>query len=306
MKDDNYFVVQGWMINRLKLSGNELNVFAIIYGFSQDDASSFDGSSQYLADFCGISKVSTLGILSKLTEKGFIQKTEKYVGKLKLCSYKTTSGIETLPVKELNHSGKESLPGGKETYPVGGKETLPNNKYINNDISNNIYNVTSPKKEPVRKSNQYENSTGTSTKTVPVNQKTGTETVHTKENDNINKLSKESYADIESAYTTAFSELFPDGKCVINYGAARKRIKSLLSTLSEDDIILAIQKAKSDNWIVETMGFGLMTILSDNQIQKLLNGSNSHSSPSYSNQKYHVEQGVPRRVDPEGEKEIHV
>ena len=31
-----------------------------------------------------------------------------------------------------------------------------------------------------------------------------------------------------------------------------------------------------------------------------------HSSPSYSNQKYHVEEGVPRRVDPEGEKEIHV
>src|SRR5574344_540314 len=31
-----------------------------------------------------------------------------------------------------------------------------------------------------------------------------------------------------------------------------------------------------------------------------------HSSPSYSNQKYHVEQGGPRRVDPEGEKEIHV
>jgi DNA-binding PadR family transcriptional regulator len=30
------------------------------------------------------------------------------------------------------------------------------------------------------------------------------------------------------------------------------------------------------------------------------------SSPSYSNQKYHVEQGVPRRVDHEGDKEIHV
>ena len=69
MKDENYFTVQGWMINRLGLSGNELNVFAIIYGFSQDEASSFDGSSQYLADFCGISKVSTLSILSKLTEK---------------------------------------------------------------------------------------------------------------------------------------------------------------------------------------------------------------------------------------------
>ena len=27
---------------------------------------------------------------------------------------------------------------------------------------------------------------------------------------------------------------------------------------------------------------------------------------TYSNSKYHAEQGVPRRVDPEGDKEIHV
>ena len=259
MKDENYFVVQGWMINKLKLSGNELNIFAIIYGFSQDDASSFDGSSQYLADFCGISKVSTLGILSKLTEKGFIQKTEKYVGKLKLCSYKTTTGIETLSVKKLNHSGKESLPGGKETYPVGGKETLPNNKYITNTISNNISNSASPSGDD---------------ELFPV--------------DSIPEKSKKShekinYDKIESAYTTAFSELYPTGKCVINYGSVRKRIKQLLSTLSEDDIISAINKAKGDKWIAQDMGFGIMTIFSDNQIQKLLNGNSSVPKPAYNN-----------------------
>lgn len=97
------------------------------------------------------------------------------------------------------------------------------------------------------------------------------------------KTDNTTYADIESAYTTAFSELFPDGKCVINYGAARKRIKSLLSTLSEDDIISAINKAKSDKWIARDMGFGIMTILSDNQIQKLLNGNSSVPKPAYNN-----------------------
>lgn len=259
MKDENYFIVQGWMINKLKLSGNELNIFAIIYGFSQDGVSCFDGSAQYLADFCGISRVSALNILAKLTEKGFIQKTEKYIGKLKLCSYKTTTGMETLPVKNLNDGSKETLLGSKETIPVGSKETLPNNKYITNNINNNISNSASP-------SGDDELFTVDS---IPEKSK--------KSHEKIN------YDKIESAYTDAFSELYPNGKCIINYGSVRKRIKQLLSTLSEDDIINAINKAKGDKWIARDMGFGLMTILSDNQIQKLLNGNTSGTKPAYNN-----------------------
>ncbi|MCK9577785.1 MAG: replication protein [Clostridia bacterium] len=106
---------------------------------------------------------------------------------------------------------------------------------------------------------------------------------HTKETININKLSKETYAKIETAYTTAFSEIYPNGKCIINYGAERRRLNTLLSTLSEGDIINAINKAKSDKWIAQDMGFGIMTILSDNQIQKLLNGTDSKQ---YSKQMY--------------------
>ena len=166
-----------------------------------------------------------------------------------------------------------------------------------------IIDETSTENVPVQKSNQYGNCTGTGTENVPVNQKTGTETVHTKEN-NINKLSKESYDKIESAYASAFSELYPNGKCVINYGSVRKRIKQLLSTLSEDDIISAINKAKGDKWIARDMGFGLMTILSDNQIQKLLNGNSGSQRQPYSQPKYRVEQGV-QRVTGES-KQIHV
>ena len=243
MKDDNYFVVQGWMINRLKLSGNELNVFAIIYGFSQDDASSFDGSSQYLADFCGISKVSTLGILSKLTEKGFIQKTEKYVGKLKLCSYKTTTGIETLSVKKLNHSGKESLPGGKETYPVGGKETLPNKEYITNDINNNISKDCDKKNEVRHQYGEYK---------------------HVLLSD------------------TEYSKLLADW--------GEEKLKHMIQVLDEG---------------IEAKGYKYKNYAMALRTWEK-NEKQYRSSPSYSNQKYHVEQGVPRRVDPEGEKEIHV
>ena len=60
ISDDNYYVVSGWMINKLNLGNTELMVFAIIYGFCQHDefSGSYHGSLQYLADFTGTTKFS--------------------------------------------------------------------------------------------------------------------------------------------------------------------------------------------------------------------------------------------------------
>ena len=55
VKDENHFIIKGFMINKLNLKGIELMVYAIIYGFSQDGSCKFTGSRQYLADFTGSS-----------------------------------------------------------------------------------------------------------------------------------------------------------------------------------------------------------------------------------------------------------
>ena len=39
VREDNYFAVQGWMVTELKLKGNALMLYAIIYGFSQTSTS---------------------------------------------------------------------------------------------------------------------------------------------------------------------------------------------------------------------------------------------------------------------------
>ena len=36
VKKDSYICIEAFMVNELKLSGTELIVYAIIYGFSQD------------------------------------------------------------------------------------------------------------------------------------------------------------------------------------------------------------------------------------------------------------------------------
>jgi len=127
MKDSNYYTIQGWMINRLKLSGNELMVYAIIYGFSQDNESMFKGSCQYLADTVGVSKRSIITILCKLTEKGYIKKykSNKYfdyqVSIEHTPNYKAgekTSPEKTSSVKKVHRSGEETSPKtGEKTSP---------------------------------------------------------------------------------------------------------------------------------------------------------------------------------------------
>ena len=45
MKSNNYVTVQGWMLNDLGIDDiREVFIYAIIYGFSQDEKSEFTGS----------------------------------------------------------------------------------------------------------------------------------------------------------------------------------------------------------------------------------------------------------------------
>ena len=101
IKDENYISIQGWMVNRLNLKGNELLVYAIIYGFSQDGESRYTGSRRYLADWCGCSVKTVGNALASLVAKGLISKHDKAVNGVHLCDYSIT------PV------GK-NFPGGRE------------------------------------------------------------------------------------------------------------------------------------------------------------------------------------------------
>lgn len=131
---NNYITIQGWMITELKLSGNELLVYALIYGFSQDGNSKFQGSSSYIAEWLNISNVSVFSILKRLINKGLLKKIEKIVNNVKLCDYETLH-----PINNLNGGTKETLyPPYKETLYPPHKETLYHNNSIdNNSIDNN-------------------------------------------------------------------------------------------------------------------------------------------------------------------------
>lgn len=74
VKDNNFIAIQGWMRTRLNLKGNELLIYALIYGFSQDGQSRFTGSRKYIADWCGCSLDTVDRSLNSLVSKGLLTK----------------------------------------------------------------------------------------------------------------------------------------------------------------------------------------------------------------------------------------
>lgn len=138
VKDDNFFLVSGWMLNKLNLKGTALHVFAIIYGFSQDGEGSYTGSLQYLMDFTNTTKKTIISTLKELVENGYLTKTENCINGVKFNTYK----VSTLLVKKLHQGSVEITPEAVKNLHRGGEEITPNNiSNINKDnISKDIVN----------------------------------------------------------------------------------------------------------------------------------------------------------------------
>jgi predicted transcriptional regulator len=144
IKNENFVLIQGYMINDFKLKGNELIVYAIINGFSQEEGQVFSGSLQYLAEWTNSSKQSVINNLKSLIDKGLIGKNEKFINGVKFCEYyskKFNGGIQKslIPLKKVDGGIQKSLIPIQKSLMGGIQKSLPNNIDINN-INNNIDN----------------------------------------------------------------------------------------------------------------------------------------------------------------------
>lgn len=139
VNDNNFVDIQGWMVTKLKLSGNELFIFAIIYGFSQIEGHKFTGSLQYLADWTNSSKQTCINNLKILVEKDLLIKTEKEINGLKFCEY--AANLNTI---------KKNLIPIKKSLINNIDNNIDNTNIINNICINNVENETESKKEKLK------------------------------------------------------------------------------------------------------------------------------------------------------------
>ena len=137
VKDENYINIQGWMVTKLGLKGNELLIYAIIYGFSQTEDQTFNGSLQYLADWTNSTKQGVTKNLKALVEKGYIIKEDKYINNVKFCEYYATK-LDTV-YNKVAQGIQQSLTGYTTKFNTPMQESLTNN--INDNIINKLDNI---------------------------------------------------------------------------------------------------------------------------------------------------------------------
>ena len=130
IKNENYINIQGWMLSKLGLKGNQLLIYAIIYGFCQDGESTFHGSLIYFEHWTNSTRQGVIKALKQLQEDGLIIKIE---GKPNNAYY--------INVNKINFNSEQSLPKNDNEC----KQSSPNN--IDNNINNKIDNKYTKEKE---------------------------------------------------------------------------------------------------------------------------------------------------------------
>lgn len=123
----------GWHIviteemRSLGLSGNDLVVFALINGFSQDGQGCFYGSLSYICETCGIARRTAVYILQELVEKGLITKNETMQNGVKYVAYQASAKYAQV-VQKLHSGSAEIAPKNKEYIKIN-KDTIKEGKF---------------------------------------------------------------------------------------------------------------------------------------------------------------------------------
>lgn len=130
--NSNYILVPAFARTELNLTGNELLLYSLIYGFSQDGSSYFTGTLGYMSEWIGSSKSTVQRTLKSLIDKGFLEKDEVIVGGNSVPRYKAlvSTGQNDHPLPKMG----TPYPKWNETIPKMGTNNIYNN---NNNI--NIY-----------------------------------------------------------------------------------------------------------------------------------------------------------------------
>lgn len=116
-KDDYYVNIAGWMCTKLRLKGNDLLVYAAIYGFSQKDGQWFTGGQEYLAELCCTTTRCIRRNLANLEKRGLIE-VSFVEGDARLNRYRAKKIEDNMSgnyqLKEDNMSGIEHKMSGIE------------------------------------------------------------------------------------------------------------------------------------------------------------------------------------------------
>ena len=108
ISNQTFFIIYDSFVNGLRLSGLQMNVYALLYSFCTQGQGSFSGSIPYLARRTGASVNGVRKALSSLTNKGLI---EKYRNDNGFPSYRIVESAN--PLHSVDAYGTQSIASGE-------------------------------------------------------------------------------------------------------------------------------------------------------------------------------------------------
>lgn len=156
--NEKFVVISEFMVDKLKLKGVELIVYAVIYGFSQDGESVFSGSQSYLAKWANASTRSVRLALTSLVEKGLITKFDKSVNGVSVAEY-AVCDFHLLDEEKISYVRK-NFPTGEEIISYGAEKISANNIVYNIEDNINKKEIYKEKSETSEASGERSNEVG--------------------------------------------------------------------------------------------------------------------------------------------------
>lgn len=152
------------MINDLNLTGNKLNIYALIHGFSRVEGCYFTGSLSYISKTLKLNKRTIIRLLKELVDEGLIIREDKSVNNLSLVRYKVnqnaTGGDEVSATgDDYLSSEDDNLYTDPVTIYTEGDDKMSPNNTNNKDIYINTKD-NNPPLSPKKKNNKIEYAKG--------------------------------------------------------------------------------------------------------------------------------------------------
>lgn len=126
MANDDFYIINSWMIDELGLSGIELQCFAIIWSFSRGKKQMYIAGNSHLIKMTKKTEPTIIKTLKSLCEKGMIKKTPTIINNVERNFYKAvTQGAKLFTENEDKNKveGLNNLSGGTKNFLAPNKES---------------------------------------------------------------------------------------------------------------------------------------------------------------------------------------
>jgi len=132
MKDSDFILKQGWMVTKLSLTGIDLELYALIYGFTKDGSSWYETNIANMMDWLQLAERTVQKHLSLLVEAKYILRKQTSLGRKGKILLQANpaileeieKGAQYAPIKRVHETTKKGASGAPIEAEKGARNDI--------------------------------------------------------------------------------------------------------------------------------------------------------------------------------------